>query len=369
MKRRKTKETWEEFEKRVGLKRSGKDQDVSARVLGKVPNDILVQRMSSTPSGRLKKYEPLDTRDFVPFAEYDELTLENIKEACELYYNAPTGSCDVLASDRGPSCTKMEQLEGKKVYHIRFLEPIEESHLYAKKPQRLKSEPVSPSKNDPGYFAVSRPMTVYPKSVSIADLMRAGKLVKPPEATILKLGYFDVESGKWVTIPQLEVEIEQKHFASGAFRFAFQAKCIKVLTGLGVDWVVKKYSEDTAKAIMDTLKMSLESHARKQVPMHAVARNITARFAAKVPVEFGKVFKYDKVFYSTWNELPVTAEEFVPGEFSKYVNNDGNCVVPPCEEYDEIFEKAQSLVHFSYLYSKKKLMILDIQGSEYRCTT
>jgi len=149
MKRRKTKETWEEFEKRVGLKRSGKDQDVSARVLGKVPNDILVQRMSSTPSGRLKKYEPLDTRDFVPFAEYDELTLENIKEACELYYNAPTGSCDVLASDRGPSCTKMEQLEGKKVYHIRFLEPIEESHLYAKKPQRLKSEPVSPSKNDP----------------------------------------------------------------------------------------------------------------------------------------------------------------------------------------------------------------------------
>jgi len=110
-------------------------------------------------------------------------------------------------------------------------------------------------------------MTVYPKSVSIADLMRAGKLVKPPEATILKLGYFDVESGKWVTIPQLEVEIEQKHFASGAFRFAFQAKCIKVLTGLGVDWVVKKYSEDTAKAIMDTLKMSLESHARKQVQM------------------------------------------------------------------------------------------------------
>ena len=55
-----------------------------------IPNDILVQRMSSAPSGRLKKYEPLHTRDFVPFAEYDELSISNIKEACERYYNAPT---------------------------------------------------------------------------------------------------------------------------------------------------------------------------------------------------------------------------------------------------------------------------------------
>ena len=76
--------------------------------MGKVPNDILVQRMSSAASGRLKKYEPLDTRDFVPFEDYEELSVENIKEACEKFYNAPHGSCDILASDRGPSCTKLE---------------------------------------------------------------------------------------------------------------------------------------------------------------------------------------------------------------------------------------------------------------------
>jgi len=101
MKRRRPleKETWEEFEKRVGVKRNaGKE----TKKLGKVPNDILVQRMSSTASGRLKKYEPLDTRDFVSFEEYDELTVENIKETCEKFYNAPPGSCDILASDRGP---------------------------------------------------------------------------------------------------------------------------------------------------------------------------------------------------------------------------------------------------------------------------
>ena len=125
---RKARESWEEFEKRVGLKRSGLERESSSgkRALGKVPNDINVQRMSSHPRGRLKKFEPLDTRDFVPFGEeYEELSLEKIKEACEQFYNAPQGSCDVPTSDRGPSCTKMEQIKGKKVYFIRFLPPNE----------------------------------------------------------------------------------------------------------------------------------------------------------------------------------------------------------------------------------------------------
>ena len=60
---------------------------------GKVPSDILVRRMSSTASGRLKRYEPLDTRDFVPLEDYEELNLENIKDTCERFYNAPAGLC------------------------------------------------------------------------------------------------------------------------------------------------------------------------------------------------------------------------------------------------------------------------------------
>ena len=89
----------------------------------KPSNDILVQRMSPTASGRLKKCELLDIRDFIPFDDYGELTLNNIKEACEKFYKAPEGSCDILASDRGPSCTKLEQLKGKKVFFIRFIPP------------------------------------------------------------------------------------------------------------------------------------------------------------------------------------------------------------------------------------------------------
>ena len=68
----------------------------------KVIDFIVVQRVNSQPSGKLKKYEPLDARDFVDFSNYDSLTLNNVKEACENFYAAPSGSCNVLYSDRGP---------------------------------------------------------------------------------------------------------------------------------------------------------------------------------------------------------------------------------------------------------------------------
>lgn len=48
--------------------------------------------MSGTASARFKKFEPLDTWDFVPFGDYDDLTIENIKEACEKYYQATQDS-------------------------------------------------------------------------------------------------------------------------------------------------------------------------------------------------------------------------------------------------------------------------------------
>ncbi len=89
---------------------------------GRVPNDILVQRMSTAPSGRMKKFETMDTRDFIPFAAlYEELSIENNTAACEEFYHELPNSFDILASDRGPSCTNMEQLNNKKVYLVRYV--------------------------------------------------------------------------------------------------------------------------------------------------------------------------------------------------------------------------------------------------------
>ena len=172
MKRKfKPKETWDSFEKRVGVKRTG----TTAKKVGtNVPNDILVQRMSPNASGRLKKYEPLDTRDFIPFDDYEELTIDNVKEACEKFYKAPEGSCDILASNRGPSCTKLEQLKGKKVYFIRFLPPeqvIDSCNPQTSSAVKASSSPIK--QNSPKISVVT------PKSLSISQLLRAGKLVKP----------------------------------------------------------------------------------------------------------------------------------------------------------------------------------------------
>ena len=41
--------------------------------------------MSPIPTGRMKKYEPLGKRKFVPFTYFYEPSLENIKIACEIH--------------------------------------------------------------------------------------------------------------------------------------------------------------------------------------------------------------------------------------------------------------------------------------------
>ena len=330
--------------------------------------------MSSTASGRPKTFEPLDTRDFVPFGDYDDLTIANIREACEKYYQAPEGSCDILAPVRGPSCTKLEQIKGKKVYFIRFLPP-KSTDVAPKLGQQLFEDSLAPAKVT---MSVPSPMKtsgnlpalhsmVFPKSVSITDLLKADKLVKPPSTniTVLDLESFDVAEMKWVKCGSLTLEIEETRFAHGAFRDAFRA------TTIGKDaaqtaWVVKRYQEEAVKTIKDDLGMSLEDHTRKQVQMSAVAGHLTKRFAKNVPPEFGGTFEYVKVFFAVFKKQPVTIEEFVQCDFHKYVNNNGFHIPSSSVEFDEVYEKAQCLVHYSYQISEKKLMLLDIQGSFFK---
>eukprot|EP00794_Sanderia_malayensis_P002723 gene2723-3148_t len=227
------KETWAALEKRIGLKHTVGD---ARKNFGKVAADILVQRMSTMPSGHMKKYEPMDTREFIPFGNnYDELTIENIKAACESFYNAPVGRCDILASDRGPSCSTM----------------------------------------------VSDP-----KSVSAADLLKAGKLVKPPkqERVTLHLEEFDVEQRAWNEAAAVEFMIDGERFAHGGFCYADHAYAQNYQLA-STKWVVKMYQDTAIKSITDDLKISIEDHTRKQVQLYAVARSMTKQFSKKAPVE------------------------------------------------------------------------------------
>ena len=167
--------------------------------------------MSSTASGRLKQYETLDTRDFVPFGGYDELSIENIKDVYEQFYKAPQGSCDILASDRGPSCTKIEQVKGKKVYCIRFLQPIVYSHC------------------DVSCTATNTPIVKQARSAPATSLSKVAQLHERHagvKTTVDHKSVFDVQKCCWsINRGSIKVEIEEKAFASGGFRDAYLAKC------------------------------------------------------------------------------------------------------------------------------------------------
>ena len=103
------KRTWEKFYKMIGEKRRS-NGSIKAKSKFLKPSSIMVQRMSSS----------LDTRDFVDFLDYDELSIDNIRDACKKFYDMPQGSCDVLLSDRRLSCFLSEQISGRKFYYVRF---------------------------------------------------------------------------------------------------------------------------------------------------------------------------------------------------------------------------------------------------------
>ena len=69
---------------------------------------------------------------------------------------------------------------------------------------------------------------VFPKSVSVTDLLKAGKLVKPPATnmTALDLESFDVTEMKRVRSGSLTLEIEERRFSHGAFRDTFRATTV-----------------------------------------------------------------------------------------------------------------------------------------------
>ena len=194
--KRTNKDQWKQFEQQVAGKRTGTKKQSHI-----VPEDLVVQRMSPIPTGRIKKYEPLDTRDFVPFTDFYKLSLENMKIACERHYRLPGNSCDVSRSDRGPSCTRFEQIKGKNVFRVIFLENREQivtspGKLVSSTPGNF-SVPVTMISNVTDAKHVAAPPSVFVQSVSIAALLKTGKLIKRKVPEKLSLEYFDLQSITW----------------------------------------------------------------------------------------------------------------------------------------------------------------------------
>ena len=103
----------------------------------------------------------------------------------------------------------------------------------------------------------------------------------------------------------------------------------------------------------------------KQIFFDKTFRNITQRLKKYTPTKFGMVFDYNRVYFAMLHNCPETVEEFVEGELQKYVNNTGERIVPPNDELGKLYEKAQTLVHYSQFMSAGKFMLVDLQGAAY----
>ena len=175
---------------------------------GITPEFITVQLVKPNAANPAK-YERVASKVFVDF-EFPALNLLNIRQACEQHFEKPTGSSTIMKGLDGPVCWKDSHLTNQKVFYVHFNtgaeRPIEKS-LYGQgqeiSSRHIRSEP-SPKKPRPAGIVI-------PPSLSIADLLRAGKLAKPKltESVTLTLETFEIGSGMWCRMEPATFKLEK----------------------------------------------------------------------------------------------------------------------------------------------------------------
>ena len=85
-------------------------------------SELIAQCLSVEPKGNSIKHAKQGSHEFVLF-EYSEVTLENIKGACKVHYRGNLTTCDILASEQGPSCSWLDEVPRFKVNYVRFIIP------------------------------------------------------------------------------------------------------------------------------------------------------------------------------------------------------------------------------------------------------
>ena len=76
---------WKQFKENIKQKRVAK-RKATEKAGVSAAGEIIVQRLSATVSGKAQKYSRVGAREFVPFDQFEELTVDNIKEACEQHF-------------------------------------------------------------------------------------------------------------------------------------------------------------------------------------------------------------------------------------------------------------------------------------------
>lgn len=352
-------------EKRVNKNKAGGSSG-NANIVKK--GEITVQRLSSEVQGKAQKYVRIGPREFVSFP-HDNLSLTNLKDACQKHFESRIDEnmvCDILAGDQGPSCTSLEQLPNFNVIHVRFVESrvinsrvsvlSSTVNMHNKRPGPTTSLPTAKK-------MVTNESKIYPKSLSVVEMLKLGKIIQSESSYIMDVYGFDVHTMTWSgKARSVEFVLEKDVLGTGGFREVFKATS-KTPGFADIVWVVKKYLPE-ALTIIQATNQSVEEQTKKVIQMHMLAKNMAEQLIETLKKNgnlqrYGQTLKYKKVFMGQPENVIV--EEFVEGEFVKYINNNGAL----CGDESELRQKAESLTHFSHEKSDHQLMLVDIQGSGY----
>lgn len=80
----------------------------------------------------------------------------------------------------------------------------------------------SPEKDSTSALSPKR-IKVYPKSLSVSDIMKPAKIIKTKAITLIELRSFDLDPVGWsLTATTVEFNIEKDPFRKGGFREAYR---------------------------------------------------------------------------------------------------------------------------------------------------
>ena len=297
-------QAWKNFKQNMKGKPLTKGKKKEKCVLNS--GELAVQRLSSSVSGKAQKYSRVGPREFVISFPYEEMTIDNIKSACEKHFSSVTQSglvCDVVAGDQRPSCRTLEQLPDTKVIHVRFIESIDTEletvqDTSGSQPKRIKKTPNSFGGSPSKAGCVEEPKKQYPKSLSLSEMLKLGKKIDETTTTTttVDLFTFDLQSMSWSKqSDRVEFSVSKKPFASGGFRDAYKVTSVHQKFA-SKTLVIKKYLPQTFKTIKD-MGETAESHTKKVVQMHHLAASMAANLSVAVKkIEKQELFVELRIF-------------------------------------------------------------------------
>ena len=264
----------------------------------------MVQPLATEATGKAKKFERTGPQEFVSFL-FEELTIDNVVAACNQHFKGRLKgmTCEILASVRGPSCSKLCQLPNLKLIHIRFVmasatdkyNPLSDFD-YETEAKTLGgssghdtpsvNQSVSVIKHSAAFKRKNKEAKIgsipIKKSISVTAMLKMGKVISDTSAplVVILVSQFNVDKMHWSSPVATQFAIEEKEFARGGFRSAFKASS-NAVTFHGKCMIVKKFLPATLENIQ-IVNETPEFHAKKSVQMHTLAQSLASQLAISV---------------------------------------------------------------------------------------